>query len=142
MTNLYNELAPKSKDRFKVFMLLAKYSSDSNHFHLFYRYVKNVDAKAWDLDLTDTRALFKLASEICKDSTEPGVRATSQAFVVKFLATYEGQDGIADVKDMAVEGVVGAIKSAVSSFTTSESLIEFSAIKQVRECSTIFRFSV
>ena len=58
-------------------------------------------------------------------------RATSQAYIIKLLATYEGGDNLSEAKDAAVEGVIGAIKSAVSSFTTSKSLIEFSAVKQV-----------
>lgn len=131
ITNLYNALAPSSADRFKVFMVLARYASTSQQLHLFYRHIYNVDPKSWNLGLDDTRTLYKIVAEITSRSTRPEVMATSQAYTVKLLATYEGQDDIADVKDVAVAGVVGAIKSAVSSFTRSESMIEFSAVKQL-----------
>ena len=133
-------------------MVLARYASESDQLNLVYRYVKNVDPKSWDLQLSETRSLFKLMSEITSESDDQeiryvayftsttklkalthGFRATSQAFIVKLLATYEGQDDLSEVKEFAAKGVVGAIKSAVSSFTTSESLIEFAAVKQVAQ---------
>ena len=64
-------------------------------------------------------------------------RSTSQAYIVKLLATYEGEEDVSEVKQFAAEGVVGAIKSAVTSFTKTESLIEFAAVKQVVIFSTL-----
>jgi translation initiation factor 3 subunit M len=139
VSNLYNLLEPKSTERFNVFMVLARYASESDQLNLVYRYVKNVDPKSWDLQLSETRSLFKLMSEITSESDDQEIRATSQAFIVKLLATYEGQDDLSEVKEFAAKGVVGAIKSAVSSFTTSESLIEFAAVKQLEGDGTYKR---
>lgn len=131
VTNLYNLLEPRSMDRYDVFMVLAKFAAESGQLGLVYRYIKDVDPKAWHLELEETRALYKRVSEITRDSASPDVRATSQSYIVKLLATYEGQKNLSEVKAFAAEGVIGAIQSAVSSFTTSESLIEFSAVKQL-----------
>jgi translation initiation factor 3 subunit M len=132
LTNLYNQLEPKSMDRFNVFMVLVKYAAGSGNLRLVYQYIKDIDPKAWTgLELGQERALYKLVSEVTRDSEDPAIRATSQAYIIKLLATYEGGDNLSEAKDAAVEGVVGAIKSAVSSFTTSKSLIEFSAVKQL-----------
>jgi hypothetical protein len=71
---MYNLFEPRSKDRYYQFMVLAKFAAESGQLGLVYRYIKDVDPKAWHLELEETRALYKRVSEITRDSASPDVR--------------------------------------------------------------------
>lgn len=134
ITNLYNLLGVEHKDRYDVFMVLVSYAAAAGRFNLLHGCLKNFNPAAWSLDLEETRAVYKLLGQVTQDADSTAIRATSQSYVIKLLSTYENdaKGNISEAKDVAARGVVGAIKTAVSSFTQNESLIEFAAVKQLK----------
>jgi translation initiation factor 3 subunit M len=122
------------KDRYDVFMVLVSYAAAAGRFNLLHGCLKNFNPAAWSLDLEETRAVYKLLGQVTQDADSTAIRATSQSYVIKLLSTYENdaKGNISEAKDVAARGVVGAIKTAVSSFTQNESLIEFAAVKQLK----------
>jgi len=134
ITNLYNVLTVDFKDRYSVFTALVTYAAAAGQFNLLQGCLKNFDPAAWSLDMTETRAVYKLLAQATQDCDSVALRSTSQSYVIKLLSTYENdaKGNISEAKDVAARGVVGAIKTAVNSFTQNESLIEFAAVKQLK----------
>jgi translation initiation factor 3 subunit M len=131
---LYNVLTVNFKDRYSVFTALVTYAAAAGQFNLLQGCLKNFDPAAWSLDMTETRAVYKLLAQATQDCDSVALRSTSQSYVIKLLSTYENdaKGNISEAKDVAARGVVGAIKTAVNSFTQNESLIEFAAVKQLK----------
>ena len=134
-------LGTENKERYEVFLALIQYAAKAGKLNLLHSSMKSFDPAIWGLDLEETRAVYKLLAQATQDSDSVAMKATSQSYVLKLLSTYENDTNgnIGEAKDAAAKGIVGAIKTAVSSFTKNESLIQFAAVKQLQGDSTYGR---
>ncbi|CAN1322588.1 Eukaryotic translation initiation factor 3 subunit M [Linum perenne] len=108
--NLYN-LLEDSYARFFVYMKVLSLALNGKVTEPIVPSLKKIDSflKEWNLDVKDQRELFLAISNALKESkssTKDGFK-----FLTKYLATFSGEDAIAEAKEEAVRAVVEFVKA-------------------------------
>ena len=118
LVGLYNLMSQNNDCSTQVAKELLKYATANKHVHLISQSINTIVShmESGSASVEDLRDIFYLG-HCALEST--GMNEEAQQMLLRYLATYEGQDA-SGIKDRAAKCVVGAIKLPFLSFTGPE----------------------